>query len=506
MGTDTDEAGFLKLRAQGHATEARSSLEVQDMAKKSKASKNDVPSTIATSPSFRTHATYAELLEMGKTLREKCPRKAHAVWKAPENRPDPLMLLEESSNGRIPQLIPIRYGRMLRSPFTWYRGAALNMAADLASTPATGLRVQACGDAHLLNFGAYATPERRVIFDVNDLDETLPAPWEWDVKRLAASFVLACRNNGFREDCARDAALSCVRSYREHMKEFSEMQVLDVWYAAIDVETLIPTIRDQEARKREQKRLAKARGRSVLEHDFPELVHTGGMEPSIKENPPLIYHWREMGHEEVMTHVRKAFAAYRDTLSEHRRMLLDRYKLMDIAVKVVGVGSVGTACFVVLMMAGDRDPLFLQVKEARPSVLEAYAGQSAHPNHGQRVVVGCQLMQSASDLFLGWTQGHDGKHYYFRQLKDMKIKSMVEIFTAGEMEQYAEICGWCLARAHARSGEPAKISGYLGKNDQFDEAVADFSIAYADQSERDHDVLMKAVRAGKLEVFIEEEV
>jgi uncharacterized protein (DUF2252 family) len=457
----------------------------------------------STPKSLQTHPTHAELLEMGKSLREKCPRKSHAVWQAPENRPDPVALLEESSKGRIPKLIPIRHGRMIRTPFTWYRGTALNMAADLAHTPVSGFRVQACGDAHLLNFGAYATPERRVIFDINDLDETLPAPWEWDVKRLSASFVLACRNNGFSEDDARDAALTCVRSYREHMAEFSEMRVLDVWYAAIDVEELIPTIQDKEARRRAQKRLARARKRSVLEHDFPELVHTDGLGPTIRENPPLIYHWREEGHEELMENVRKAFTVYRETLSEHRRVLLDRFKLMDIAVKVVGVGSVGMTCAVMLLMASEADPLFLQVKEARRSVLEAYAGKSLHPNHGQRVVVGCQLMQSASDLFLGWTEGKHG-HFYVRQLKDMKMKVLVELFTPSVMLQYAELCGWCVARAHARSGEPTQISGYLGKSDQFDRAIADFSIAYADQSERDHESFMKAVRAGKLEVFLEE--
>jgi uncharacterized protein (DUF2252 family) len=455
------------------------------------------------SPSFQTHSPHAELLEIGKRLREKCPRKSHATWQAPDDRPDPLVLLEESSKGRILQLLPIRYGRMIKSPFTWYRGAALNMAADLASTPATGLRVQACGDAHLLNFGAFATPERREIVDVNDLDETLPAPWEWDVKRLAASFILACRNNGFSEDCARDTALACVRSYREHMAEFSEMTVLDVWYASIEIDQVLSTIRDEEARKSAQKRLAKARERGVLEHEFPDLVHADGLAPTIRDNPPLIYHWHEVGHEEFMADVRRAFTAYRETLSEHRRVLLDRFKLVDIAVKVVGVGSVGTVCAVMLLMASDRDPLFLQVKEAHASVLEAYAGKSLHSNHGQRVVVGCRLMQSASDLFLGWTQSDPGRHFYVRQLKDMKVKLHVEVYKPSVMLQYAEVCGWCLARAHARSGEPAKISGYLGRSDRFDQAIADFSIAYADQSERDHEVFTKAVRAGKLKVFIE---
>jgi len=463
------------------------------------------PAPIETSPSLQSHPTRDELYAMGKSLRDKCLRESHAAWQPAVDRPDPIVLLQESNKGRIPQLIPVRHGRMLRSPFTFYRGAALNMAADLANTPASGLRVQACGDCHLLNFGAYATPERRVIFDINDLDETLPAPWEWDVKRLAASFVLACRDDGFSEDTARDAVLSCVRSYRERMAEYSDMRVLDVWYANIDVEKVMATMRDEEARKRMQKRLAKARERTVLEHEFPELAHTGGLAPAIKENPPLIFHLHEQGHEEFTANAQRAFARYRESLQEDRRLLLDRYKFMDVAIKVVGVGSVGTMCAIILMMASEHDPLFLQVKQSGPSVLEAYAGKSLHSNHGQRVVHGCRMMQSASDIFLGWTQGDLGRQFYVRQLKDMKIKTMVEVFTPPVMLQYAELCGWTLAHAHARSGEPAKISGYLGKSDKFDKAIADFSIAYADQSEKDHDVLMKAVRAGKLEVFIEEE-
>jgi uncharacterized protein (DUF2252 family) len=459
--------------------------------------------SIESIPSLRFHHSLTELREMGKSLRERCPRRSHAGWRPPPDRADPVRLLEESNTGRVPQLIPIRYGRMLQSPFVWYRGAAHNMAADLATTPVSGLRVQACGDCHLLNFVAFATPERRVIFDINDLDETLPAPWEWDVKRLAASFVLACRNNGYSDDCARDAALTCVRTYREHMAEFSEMRALDVWYESIDLAALIPTIQDEEARKRAQRRLGKARDRSILEHDFPELVHTNGLAPTIRENPPLIFHWREQGYEEQMAAVRNAFAGYRDSLPEHRRLLLDRFKLLDIAVKVVGVGSVGTFCGVLLLMAGERDPLFLQFKQARSSVLEEYAGKSVYSNHGQRVAIGCQLMQSASDLFLGWTEGQHGRQFYVRQLRDTKIKMLVEIYSQSVMLQYAELCGWTLARAHARSGEPAKISGYLGKGDVFDAAVADFATAYADQSERDHDVFVKAVREGRLEVFIE---
>lgn len=440
---------------------------------------------------------------MGKSLRDKCPRESHAFWKARANRPHPLKLLEESNRGRIPQLIPIRHGRMVRSPFTFYRGAALQMAADLSVTPITGLRVQACGDAHLLNFGAFATPERRVIFDINDLDETLPAPWEWDVKRLAASVVLACRNNGFSRACARDAAISCVRSYRERLAEYSQMRVLDVWYSHIDVEDLIASMPDKKARQRERKRLAEARSRNVVEHDFPKLVELSGQGLTIKDNPPLIFHPQDETRESLLARARIAFSAYRETIQEDRRVLVDRFEIKDIAVKVVGVGSVGTNCFVMLLMASEEDPLFLQVKQARTSVLEAYAGKSIYANQGQRVVNGYRLMQSASDIFLGWTEGKLGRQFYLRQLRDMKLAMLVELFSPAVMAQYAEVCGWTLARAHARSSSPAQISGYLGKSDVFDKAIAEFSLAYADQSERDHELLKKAVRSGRVAVVME---
>lgn len=441
-----------------------------------------------------------ELRALGKSLRDKCPRSEHSLWEPAADRPDPVALIEESNQGRMPQLIPIRHGRMLQSPFAFYRGTALNMAADLAGAPVTGVRVQACGDCHLMNFGAFATPERRVIFDINDLDETLSAPWEWDLKRLAASFVLACRDNGLGEDDARDAVLSCVRSYREHMAEFSTMSVLEVWYTSIDVETLMTTIKDEETLKRMQKRLAKAREHSVLEHDFPQLATTAGLTPTIRDNPPLIFHPQDR---EVMDRVHGHFALYRETLQEDRRLLLDRFHLMDAALKVVGVGSVGTYCAILLLLATEDDPLFLQVKQARPSVLEPYAGKSRHANDGERIVHGCRMMQSASDIFLGWVKGEAGRHFYIRQLKDMKVKPMVEVFTAAVMREYAELCGWVLAHAHARTGESAKISGYLGKADSLDKAIASFSIAYADQAERDFEILRKAVREGRLEAVIE---
>lgn len=472
---------------------------------KKSSAKSEELQPLETSPSLMSHPTLAELYAIGKSFRDKCPRESHAIWKPAADRALPLALMEESNKGRMPQLVPIRHGRMMKSPFTFFRGAALNMAADLASLPRCGIRVQACGDCHLMNFGSYATPERRVIFDINDLDETLPAPWEWDVKRLAASFVLACRDNGFSEEDARDAVLACVRSYRERMAEYSDMNVMDVWYASMDVEEVISALEDEETKKRAKKRLEKARQRSVLEHDFPELAISTGLAPTIKENPPLIFHLRDQEHEVQMTRIKQAFSRYRETMQEDRRLLLDRFKLMDVAIKVVGVGSVGTYCGILLLMASEHDPLFLQFKHARPSVLEAYAGKSLHSNHGQRIVHGCRMMQSASDLFLGWTEGAEGRQFYVRQLKDMKVKPMVEIFMPSVMFEYAKLCGWTLAHAHARSGEPAKISGYLGESDKFDRAIADFSVAYANQTERDHEELMKAVRAGKLEVFVEEQ-
>lgn len=412
-------------------------------------------------------------------------------------------MVRESCSDRVPELVPLRNGRMLRSPFMFYRGAALNMADDLARLPVTGLLVQACGDCHLSNFGAFATPERRVVVDINDFDETLPAPWEWDVKRLATSFVLASRENGHGHGRARDTALACVRAYRTRMAELSEMSVLDVWYATNELEQLIPMVRHAETRTRARKRLAKARSRSALDHDFPQLVASRRHALTLRDDPPLVFHPHDRSQAGFVATIRRAFASYRGSLPEHHRALLDRYGLVDIAMKVVGVSSVGTRCSVMLMMAGEKDPLFLQVKEARRSVLEPYAGRSAYANHGQRVVAGQRLLQTASDVFLGWTAGSDGRHYYVRQLRDMKIKPRVELFSPSVMIQYAHLCGHILARGHARTSEPAILSGYLGKSDRFDEAIADFAVAYADQTERDHRVFERAVRAGELEASTE---
>jgi len=469
------------------------------MKNKSRRKKADKPVSPAVVRQRSREQQYAE----GKAIRDTCPRESHAGWKPAADRSDPIEILEASNKGRLPELIPVRYGRMIPSPFVFFRGAAAIMAADLAHTPATGIRVQSCGDAHLMNFGAFATPERRLIFDINDFDETLPAPWEWDIKRLATSFLIASRSNGFSESDARKTALRCVRSYRERMAEFAQMRTLEVWYARLDLERILPSIKDQEAQRRLERRVQKAESSDTHEVDFPKLVTVENGEPTIRDNPPLIYHLREQAGPEFESRVADAFVRYRESLPDERRVLLDRYQRKDLAMKVVGVGSVGTFCAVALMMADVDDPLFLQVKEAGPSVLEPYAGKSIYANHGQRVVTGQRLMQSASDMFLGWTEGREGRHFYIRQLHDMKIKLLVELFTLSVMVQYAEYCGWALARAHARAGQPSLISGYLGKGDQFDEAVADFATAYARQNELDFKALVRAARQGRIEVYTE---
>ncbi len=389
------------------------------------------------------------------------------------------------------------------SPFTFYRGTALNMASDLATTPSTGVHTHLCGDCHLMNFGGFATPERRIIFDINDFDETLHGPWEWDLKRLAASFVLAARSNGFAAADQRSAAMACVRSYRERIRSFAKMASLDVWYARIDKKTFLASLSDADTETRLRKRIAEAEARTVVETDFPKMVEGSGGKFVIKDNPPLIYHDQAINLEADRDNILNALGQYRLSLQDDRKLLFDRYRLADFAVKVVGVGSVGTFCAILLMMAEDDDPLLLQVKEARASVLEPYVGKSVYANHGQRIVVGQRLMQSASDIFLGWTEGRRGRHFYLRQLRDMKLKPLVEIFNPATMQDYAALCGWTLARAHARSGDAATIAGYAGKTEVLDEAIARFSMSYADQAERDHAAFMNAIRKGRIEVQME---
>ena len=444
------------------------------------------------------HSTRKERLARGKSLRSACPRSSHARWKQPPDRPHPVRIVQQADKGRLPELLPLRHGRMALSPFTFYRGSALNMAMDLASTPSTGVRVQCGGDCHLVNFRGFATPERQVIFAINDLDETLPAPWEWDLKRLAASFVIACRDNGLSESVATGAVATCVRSYRENMAEFSEMNPLDQWYFTIDTDMLLSSIKRSSIRRRTVKRVEKARARDVAEDFFPRIAHLRGDAPIIKARPPTLLHWEGHTPGDLHPAIKTAFALYRDSVTQATQVVLDRYEIRDAALKVVGVGSVGTACWVLLLTDHEGHALVLQVKEARASVLEAYAGKSIFLNHGKRVVAGHWLMQPASDIFLGWTMDDRGRHYYVRQLRDVKIKFDVENFGGAEMALFADWCGHSLALSHARSGDPAVIHGYLGKGEKFDRALAAFAVAYADQNEKDYAELKRAIRSGKI--------
>jgi uncharacterized protein (DUF2252 family) len=376
----------------------------------------------------------------------------------------------------VEELVPIRYGRMLASPFAFYRGSAAIMAADLAKTPISGLRVQACGDCHLMNFGGFASPERIVLFDINDFDETTPAPWEWDLKRLVASFVLAARSIGLRDDVGRDAAVECARSYRTFIHEYARMHPLDVWYAHVTDADVLASVPTRE-RDRVRRRLDKAAKQSGSDADFPKLADMVGGRLAIRDTPPLIFHPESSRTPEFAARVERVLAAYRQTLPEDRRSLLDQYYPVDAAMKVVGVGSVGRRCWIVLMMSTGNAPLFLQLKEAVESVLEPFAGKSAYSHHGQRVVMGQRLMQPASDMFLGWVTDEGGAQFYVRQLRDVKIKPLVETFDAEMLAVYAKLCGRVLARAHAKGGEEAEIAGYLGSGDAFDEAMGDFSVA-----------------------------
>jgi len=445
--------------------------------------------------------TFKDRYAAGKALRETCPRDSHAVWKLPAGRPDAVETVLAAENGRAPELLPLRHGRMVRSAFTFYRGSALAMAQDLASTPTSRIRVQCCGDAHLSNFGGFATPERKIIFSINDLDETLPAPWEWDVKRLATSFVVACRDRGLGAAVGRDVVMSCVRSYRESMAEFAQLKTLELWYRALGADELLAGL-PSELRRRGVKRIEKEQAKSRGEEMFPKLVEHKGNIPVIKDQLPTIFHAEGHSPGEVQKAIRETFAGYRNTLSSSHQSLLDRYELRDAAVKVVGVGSVGTLCWVLLLVAGEGDPLFIQVKEARRSVLEPYAGASVFPNQGQRVVHGYRLMQPASDMFLGWSRGPK-RDFFFRQLRDMKLNIMVETFGQAEMDIYAGWCGRALALSHARSGHSAVLTGYMGKSDAFDRALVSFAVAYADQNEKDHTALDRAVRRGKVKAVFE---
>jgi len=449
----------------------------------------------ATAPRGAPLPTLADRTAAGKALRAKVSRASHAGWEPPRRRRDPVDIVIESSRGRIERLVPIRYGRMLQSPFAFFRGAAAIMASDLAHTPTTGLRVQCCGDCHLLNFSGFATPERRMIFDINDFDETISAPWEWDVKRLAASFVIAARHRKFAARDGRAAAAAAVASYRKHMAELADMPTLQAWYVSID--DSFASLQDAAMRRFYKRMLRKQMHRDPA-GEFTNLTHGRRGTPRIKDDPPLLYHVEEEDHPHFWAEVRGTLARYRESLPDDRRMLYDRFHLCDIAVKVVGVGSVGTICGVALFLAREGDPLFLQIKEARASVLEPYTCKSRYDNEGQRVVVGQRLMQAASDIFLGWTSGDRGRNFYVRQMRDLKIKPVIEVMQPTNLVNYGTRCGWALARAHARSGDAAALSGYMGKSGAFEKAITTFAVAYADQNERDYEAFAAAVRDGRI--------
>lgn len=443
--------------------------------------------------------------DAGRAERDAVPREAHAVWAPPADRPDPVAVLERQAAARVPELVPIRYGRMAVSPFTFYRGGAAIMAWDLAHTPTTSLRVQACGDAHLLNFGVFAAPDRRLVFDLNDFDETLPAPFEWDVKRLAASFVIAARDNGFTRTQQREVTRTAVREYQRLMAEFVPLPFLDVWYARLDADTLQEELSAGAGDKlvsRMEKQLTRAQRRTSLGAlaRFAEQTAEGYR---IKPDPPVVVPVPAEQIEALEPIITQAFADYGATLSPERRIVLSRYSFVDFARKVVGVGSVGTEAYMLLLMGnGDRDPLFLQLKEAQESVLAAHAGASEYEQQGERVVQGQRIMQAASDAFLGWFvgAGEARRHFYMRQLRDMKGSADIASMTPQALGLYARACGGTLARAHARSGDVARLSGYVGTGARFAAAIEEFAVAYADQNERDHEALMAAEADGRIVV------
>ncbi|GAA2144825.1 DUF2252 domain-containing protein [Arthrobacter humicola] len=466
------------------------------------------------------HRSVEERAANGKGYRKDTPVSSHTGWTPAPDRPDPVALLEEQNLTREQDLVPVRHGRMLVSPFTFYRGAAKIMAADLKDTPRAGLVSQLCGDAHLSNFGVFASPERTLLFDLNDFDETLPGPFEYDVKRMAASFTIAARNNAFTKEETHDVTLTAVRAYREAMAQFAQMGTLDIWYARLSEEQLLETIdmavatqkgkalkkAAQGMEKTARANVAKARTRDSLQalSKLGELVDG---QYRIVSQPPIVIPARELGEslgvsaDELQHVIREQLRSYRASLQDDRRHLLERFEVIDVARKVVGVGSVGTRAFIALLQGRDQqDPLFLQVKEATRSVLEDHLPKSKFKQPGERVVQGQRMMQAASDIFLGWTRGaQEDRYLYWRQLRDMKGSAVVEAMKPLGMTLYANVCGWTLARAHARSGDPIAIAAYLGKSDKFDVSITDFSERYADQNDQDYQAFADAVHSGRLE-------
>ncbi len=450
----------------------------------------------------------AERAAAGKAARSAARRSSHAGWTPPTDRDDPVAILERQAESRVPDLVPIRYGRMAASPFAFFRGAAAVMSADLATTPISGLRVQACGDAHLSNFGAFAAPDRRLVFDLNDFDETLPGPWEWDVKRLAASFAIAAAENGFKRKERERVVETAARAYREAMRDFAACGNLEVWYSRLDVEARLAEVEEEDPPEvaRLRRNIEKARAKDSL-RALERLTEEAGGEIRFRSEPPLLVPGEDLvpaaDGRSIGEMLEDVLAAYRESLPSDLRILLDGYRFRQIARKVVGVGSVGTRAWVVLLTgSGDRDPLFLQAKEAEASVLEPYAGASECATHGQRVVEGQRLMQATGDIFLGWCRavGLDGRQrdFYVRQLWDWKRSAEVERLGPRGLEIYARVCGWTLARAHARSGDRVAIAAYLGGGDGFDQAIREFSTAYAEQNLRDHAALLDAIEQGRV--------
>ncbi|GAA2899554.1 hypothetical protein Acy02nite_60730 [Actinoplanes cyaneus] len=458
------------------------------------------------------HLSTADRRARGKDAARRTPASSHAGWRPAAGRPDPVALFEDQNVTREPDLVPVRHGRMMASPFTFYRGAAKIMAADLNGTPTAGLHAQLCGDAHLSNFGAFASPERQLVFDLTDFDETLPGPFEYDVKRMAASFMVAARNNGFAKSDARAVTTASVRAYRDAMAEFAQMRTLDIWYAHLAEDDILAAMRTQTNGKRAAKdlertrtSLGKARRRDSLQA-LSKLAELVDGRYRIVSQPPIVTPLRDleatykMEPAEVDNAVHEQFRAYRGTLQYDRRHLLERFEYVDVARKVVGVGSVGTRAWIILLQGrDDQDPLFLQIKEATASVLEDHLPKSRFKEPGERVVQGQRMMQAASDIFLGWTRGVDtSRHFYWRQLRDMKGSALVESMSPSILGFYARTCGWTLARAHARSGDPIAISECLGESDAFDKAIADFSKRYADQNERDYQEFLTAIKSGRI--------